>query len=99
MNGVFVIICTMSCTFLTEGNFHVDQGLMRTKQSTYTVLLSDNWKSFLQTSFWLCKFQTLSLLLYPPRSGARHWGTLCYQFMVSGPEPSCFTTIVGELAE
>ena len=61
--------------------------------------MSDNWKNFLQTSFWLCKFQALSLLHHPPMSGARHWGTLCYQFMVSGSEPSCFATIVGELAE
>lgn len=47
--------------------------------------MSENWKNFLQTSFWLGKFQTLSLLHYPLMSGARHRRNLCYQLTVSGP--------------
>ena len=38
MNCVFMIRNTMLCIFLTGGNFHFDQGLMRTKSSAYTIL-------------------------------------------------------------
>lgn len=37
--------------------------------------VSDNWKNFPQISFWLCKFQNLSLSYYPLMSGARHCNT------------------------
>lgn len=61
--------------------------------------MSENWKNFPQTSSWLCEFQTLSLSYYPPMSGARHYKTLCYQLMISGPAPSYFAPRVCELAE